>query len=35
MTDLEKSLTAKFMAKVQIKGSSKKGAIEITLYIHG
>ena len=30
MTDLEKSLTAKCMARVQLKGSSKKGAIEIT-----
>lgn len=29
MTDLEKSLTAKVMAKVQIKGSAKKGLIEI------
>ncbi len=30
MADLEKSLTAKCMARVQLKGSSKKGAIEIT-----
>ena len=30
MTDLEKALTAKCMARVQLKGSSKKGAIEIT-----
>ena len=30
MTDLEKSLTTKCMARVQLKGSSKKGAIEIT-----
>lgn len=30
MTDLEKSLTAKCMARVQIKGSAKKGAIEIS-----
>jgi len=30
MTDLEKLLTAKCMARVQLKGSSKKGAIEIT-----
>lgn len=30
MVDLEKSLTAKCMAKVQIKGSGKKGSIEIT-----
>ena len=29
LADLEKSLTAKFMAKVQIKGSAKKGLIEI------
>ncbi len=29
MTDLEKSLTTKCMARVQIKGSAKKGAIEI------
>ncbi|MCK7468268.1 MAG: hypothetical protein MZU91_09195 [Desulfosudis oleivorans] len=30
MTDLEKSLTTKCMARVQLKGSAKKGAIEIT-----
>jgi len=30
MTDLEKALTARCMARVQLKGSSKKGAIEIT-----
>ena len=30
MADLEKSLTTKCMARVQLKGSSKKGAIEIT-----
>jgi ParB family chromosome partitioning protein len=30
MADLEKSLTAKCMAKVQIKGSSRKGVIEIS-----
>lgn len=30
MADLEKSLTAKCMARVQLKGSSKKGAIKIT-----
>lgn len=30
MTDLERSLTTKCMARVQLKGSSKKGAIEIT-----
>jgi len=30
MTDLEKSLTIKCMARVQIKGSAQKGAIEIT-----
>jgi ParB family transcriptional regulator, chromosome partitioning protein len=29
LTDLEKSLTTKFMAKVQIKGSAKKGFVEI------
>jgi ParB family chromosome partitioning protein len=29
MTDLEKSLTTKCMARVQIKGSAKKGSIEI------
>jgi len=29
LTDLEKALTAKIIAKVQIKGSSKKGVIEI------
>jgi ParB family chromosome partitioning protein len=29
LNDLEKALAAKFMAKVQIKGSSKKGLIEI------
>jgi ParB family transcriptional regulator, chromosome partitioning protein len=29
LTDLEKSLTAKVMAKVQIKGSAKKGSVEI------
>jgi ParB family transcriptional regulator, chromosome partitioning protein len=29
LTDLEKSLTAKVMAKVQIKGSAKKGLVEI------
>jgi ParB family transcriptional regulator, chromosome partitioning protein len=29
LTDLEKALAAKFMAKVQIKGGSKKGAIEV------
>ena len=29
LTDLEKSMPAKFMAKVQIKGSAKKGLIEI------
>ena len=30
MSDLEKSLTVKCMARVQIKGSANKGAIEIT-----
>jgi len=30
MADLEKSLTAKCMAKVQIKGSARKGVIEIS-----
>lgn len=30
MSDLEKSLTTKCMARVQLKGSAKKGAIEIT-----
>ena len=29
LADLEKSLAAKFMAKVQIKGSAKKGSVEI------
>lgn len=29
LTDLEKALTAKFMAKVQIKGASNKGVIEV------
>jgi ParB family chromosome partitioning protein len=29
LADLEKALTTKFIAKVQIKGTSKKGAIEI------
>jgi ParB family chromosome partitioning protein len=29
LADLEKAMTAKFIAKVQIKGTSKKGAIEI------
>ena len=29
LTDLEKAMSAKFIAKVQIKGTSKKGAIEI------
>jgi ParB family chromosome partitioning protein len=29
LTDLEKSIAAKFMAKVQIKGSAKKGFVEI------
>ena len=29
LNDLEKALAAKFMAKVQIKGSAKKGSIEI------
>jgi len=29
LTDLERALAAKFMAKVQIKGGSKKGAIEV------
>jgi ParB family chromosome partitioning protein len=29
LNDLEKSLASKFMAKVQIKGSAKKGLIEI------
>jgi ParB family chromosome partitioning protein len=29
LSDLEKKLTAKFMAKVQIKGSAKKGSIEV------
>jgi ParB family chromosome partitioning protein len=30
LNDLEKALAAKFMAKVQIKGSDKKGFIEIS-----
>jgi ParB family chromosome partitioning protein len=30
MTDLEKLLTTKCMARVQLKGSAKKGAIEIS-----
>ena len=29
LADLEKAMSAKFIAKVQIKGTSKKGAIEI------
>ena len=29
LNDLEKTLASKFMAKVQIKGSAKKGLIEI------
>ena len=35
MVDLERTLTTKCMARVQIKGTAKKGSIEIAYHSHG